>query len=116
MFTPFQKIMLVLVTVGFVAVGLVTWTTSATNNTSRAIAQPAPVFSQSAPPPGIVATGEASVRGGASEGYLAFAVQVGGPVGADVASQLQARVERVLAKARALGVQDADIMHILAST
>jgi len=110
MFTPFQKAMLALVAVGFVAVGLVTW---ATYNASRAITQPvqpAPVFSQSAPPPGIVATGEASVRGGASEGYLAFAVQVGGPVGTDVAGQLQARVERVLAKARALGVQDADIV------
>jgi uncharacterized protein YggE len=113
MFTPFQKAMLALVAVGFVAVGLVTWATGATYNASGTIAkavQPAPVFSQSAPPPGIVATGEASVRGGASEGYLAFAVQVGGPVGTDVAGQLQARVERVLAKARALGVQDADIV------
>jgi len=113
MFTPFQKVMLVLVTVGFVAVGLVTWATSATYNASRAIAQPvqpAPVFSQSAPPPGIVATGEASVRADSSEGYLAFAVQIGGPVGTDVAGQLQARVERVLAKARALGVRDADIV------
>src|SRR2546427_9397505 len=36
-FTPFQKAMLVLVTVGFVAVGLVTW---ATYNASRAITQP----------------------------------------------------------------------------
>src|SRR6266550_1706302 len=113
MFTPFQKVMLALVAVGFVGVGLVTWATGASHSASSAIAQPvqpAPVFSQSAPPPGIVATGEASVRADSSEGYLAFAVQIGGPVGTDVAGQLQARVERVLAKARALGVQDADIV------
>ncbi|HEV8470807.1 MAG TPA: SIMPL domain-containing protein [Candidatus Limnocylindria bacterium] len=115
MFTPFQKTLLALVAVGFVAIGIVTWARgSMTAAPAVAVAsepaRPAPVLSQSAPPPGIIATGEASVRAAPGEAYLAFAVQAGGPVGTDVAGQLQTRVERLLAKARALGVQDVDIV------
>lgn len=112
MFTPFQKAMLALVAVGFVAVSLITWERGAAPPVAVTAdpARPAPVLSQSAPPPGIIATGEASVRAAPGEGYLAFAVQVGGPIGTDIAGQLQVRVERLLAKARAHGVQEGDII------
>ena len=112
MLTPFQKAMLALVAVGFVAVSIVTWEKGAAAPLAVAPdrARPAQVLSQNAPPPGIIATGEASVRAAPSEGYLAFAVQAGGAIGTDVAGQLQSRVERLLAKARALGVQDGDII------
>ena len=117
MFTPFQKAMLALVAVGFLALSLVTWMKgpAASATGSEPVVRTAPAAqttlqSQNAPAPGIVTVGEASVQAVPNEGYLAFAVQVGGPVGTDIAGQLQTRVESLLAKARGLGVDEGDII------
>jgi hypothetical protein len=115
-FTPFQKVLLGLVALGFLAISTVLWTNGTTagrgpEGRPAGTASQASVTSQTAPPPGIVAVGEASVQAAPSEGYLAFAVQVGGAVGSDIAGQLQTRVDRLLAKARELGVHDGEIIQ-----
>ena len=116
MFTPFHKALLALVAIGFFAVGATIWTRGAAGLAAPTAAEraapvsPAAALSQSAPPPGIVAIGEASVRAVADSAYVAFAVQAGGPLGSDIAKELQTRVDRLLAKVRELGVADADII------
>ena len=117
MFTPFHRALLALFAVGFFAVGATIWTrggagpaAAATGRQLPAALSQAAVLSQNAPPPGIVAIGEASVRAIPDSAYLAFAVQAGGPLGTDIAKELQARVQRVLAKARELGIEDSDVI------
>jgi len=112
-FTPFQRATLAVLAVGLFAIGLGVWAKGGSAATGLTVAQPiAQVQAATAggPPPGIVTVGEASVDGIPDSGYLAFAVQFGGPVGTDVAGGLQERVTRLLAKAQQLGVEDKDII------
>ncbi|HEV8535241.1 MAG TPA: SIMPL domain-containing protein [Candidatus Limnocylindria bacterium] len=116
MFTPFQKASLGLIAIGFFAVAAVLWSRGATAtpapeaDAKADTTAPALVLSQTAPPPGIVTVGEASVAAAPDDGYLAFAVQASSAVGTDIAGELQTRVDRLLAKARALGVHDDEII------
>ena len=92
MFTPFHKALLALVAVGFFAVAAAIWTRGAAGLAAptaagrAALVSPATALSQNAPPPGILAIGEASVRAVADSAYVAFAVQASGPVGTDLAA------------------------------
>jgi uncharacterized protein len=112
-FTLFQKALLSVVVIGFLGVGVVVWANGANQpavSTKAANSQVLGGGSANEPPRGIVAIGEASVAGVPTSGYLAFAVQVNGAVGSDIAVQLQTRVDRLLGKALALGVTDEDIV------
>jgi uncharacterized protein YggE len=112
-FTPFQRATLAVLAVGLLAIGLGVWAKGGSAATGVPASQPVAQLQTTTPggpPPGIVTIGEASVDGIPDSGYLAFAVQFGGPVGADVAGSLQERVARVLAKAQQLGVEDKDII------
>ena len=113
MFTPFQRTTLAILAVGLFAIALAVWSKPGSAATGAPVAQPAPLAvngPSGGPPPGIVTIGEASVDGAPDSGYLAFAVQFGGPVGTDIAGGLQERVTRLLAKAQQLGVEDKDIV------
>ena len=113
MFTPFQRATLSILAVGLLAIGLAVWSRAGWAATGAPVSQPVAQLqttSPGGPPPGIVTIGEASVDGVPDSGYLAFAVQFGGPVGTDVAGALQERVARVLAKAQQLGVEEKDII------
>ena len=111
MFTPFQRALIAVFAVGLAVIGAGVWAKGgAAAPVAAKTGAPASPSVAGNLPPGIVTIGEASVEAPADSAYLAFAVQFGGPVGTDLATGLQQRVDRLLAKARELGVEDKDIV------
>lgn len=98
--------------IGVLAFAILMLTVVLTARVSSAATAPlGPAAAANPIPPGVVIVGEATVDAPADTAYLAFAIQAGGTTGAEVQGQLGARIDRILARAKELGIADHDVVR-----
>ncbi len=104
MLTLFQKTLLGVVAGGALLIALVIAAKGSTAAATVLPPQPVPQI-----PPGIVMTGEGSVKTKPDIAILTAGVMVQASTAADAQTQAADRIARVLAKARQLGIAEKDI-------